>query len=41
MDLYMKLYNKNGFNSNFINFIKMIIALIYVHIARRFYPKIK
>lgn len=41
MDLYMKFYNKNGFNSNFIYLIKMILALIYVHIARRFYSKIK
>lgn len=41
MNLCMKFYNENGFNSNFINFFKMILALIYVHIARRFYPKIK
>lgn len=34
-------YFENGFESNFIYICKMILALKYVHIARRFHYKVK
>lgn len=37
----MKFYYKGGFESKFFNLIKLILALEYAHIARRFHYKME
>lgn len=41
MDINFKIFIEGGFDSNIIKLNNMILALKYVHIARRSYYKIR